>query len=85
MAIEDALTLSTLFTPDVEPADIQRRLKLYEEIRKPRVGRVRETSREIARGRESKPFIEEYMGWLLSHDTVEYAEKALAKHVEAKT
>lgn len=82
MAIEDALTLSTLFGEDVGTGEIRERLKLYEEIRKPRVGRVRETAREIARGGESKQLMEEYMGWLSAHDAVEYANDVLAKHLD---
>ena len=50
MAIEDAVTLSTLLTSDVKPKEIPGRFKLYEEIRKPRVARVREQSRQNSQG-----------------------------------
>ena len=86
MAIEDALTLATLLTPDLAPADVPARLRLYEEIRRPGVARVRDTSREIAAGREDKRATAEYKQFLAEHDAVECAKETLAKHLdEAKS
>lgn len=84
MAIEDAATLSTLFGPNVESTDISERLKLYEEIRKPRVGRVRDTARQIGMGEETVPFMKDYMGWLSSHDAVEHAKRVLSERQGTK-
>ena len=82
MAIEDGLTLSTLLPSGIEKADVHDRLKLYETIRKPRVGRVRDTSRAIgtATPQELSAINQDYMAFLSGHDAVEHAKQALAKH-----
>ena len=86
MAIEDGLTLSTLLTADVTREQLQDRLKLYEEIRKPRVGKVRDYSRMIARdGFNDREALESYLPFLIKHDAVEYAKKTLADHEAGKT
>ncbi len=85
MAIEDALTLSTLLTPDLQAEDIPGRLKLYERIRKPRVGRVRDVSRDIAKGLENPQSMRDYKHFLASHDPVEHAKQALSEYLEAKS
>ena len=77
MAIEDGAALATLISSDVRVEDIPRRLSLYEEIRKPRVSRVREASRSIAQGMETKEFVHDYMTFLSSHNVVEHAKKVL--------
>ena len=82
MAIEDALTLATLITSDLRPEEISDRLKLYEEIRRPRVGRVRDTARMIAQGLDDKKLVGEYRTFLEGHDAVGYAEEALKKWLE---
>ena len=82
MAIEDALTLSTLLTAGLHREEIPGRLKLYADIRKPRVARVRESSREIARGSDDTKFISEYRQFLDSHDAVEHAQQALSKYLK---
>ena len=79
MAIEDGITLSTFLAPDVTKEDIPDRLKLYEEIRRPRVSRVRETSRDIAKGLETIEFVHDYMIFLSSYDAVEHAKQALTE------
>jgi salicylate hydroxylase len=84
MAIEDALTLKTLLPADARPEDVPKRLKLYEEIRKPRVGRVRHTSREIAQGKETKDMIVEYRRFLSEHDAVAHADQVLQKELARK-
>ena len=85
MAIEDGVTLSTLLTPDIKVRDIPDRLKLYEEIRRPRVSRVRETSLEGAKGMETKESMQDYMMFLGSHDAVEHAKQVLFEHLEVKS
>ncbi|KAK5178166.1 hypothetical protein LTR44_009472 [Exophiala sp. CCFEE 6388] len=80
MAIEDATTLAALLPKDVGVEQVRERLDLYEQIRRPRVERVRESSREIARGREEKQFITEYRAFLTEHDTVECARRAVDEH-----
>ena len=82
MAIEDALTLSTLFTAEIEPAEVQDRLNLYERIRKPRVARVRETSRIIAAEKENREIMMEYRDFLSPHDAMAFAKQALAESLE---
>ena len=80
MAIEDALTLSTLLPSDIEKEQLRERLELYEEIRRPRVGRVRDTGRQTARGGDAdKEFMKEYFPFLAKHDAVDHAKKALAE------
>ena len=85
MAIEDAATLSTLLTSEVCVEDIPGRLKLYEVIRKPRVARVRETSRNNAKGLDDKETMIQYMEFLSSHNAVDHAKEALSQHLEAKS
>lgn len=82
MAIEDGVTLSTLLSPDVRAEDIPSRLRLYEEDRRPRVARVRETSLDIAKGLENQVLLQDYMMFLSSHDAVEHAKKVLSRHLE---
>ena len=84
MSIEDALTLSTLLPSDVKREEIVPRLKLYEEIRKPRVGRVRSTARENAQASENKEDMRAYMEFLASHDAVEHAKQALQRQSGTK-
>ncbi|KAI4125168.1 MAG: hypothetical protein LQ338_004423 [Usnochroma carphineum] len=81
MAIEDAVTLAELLPADVEVGDVEERLRLYEEIRKPRVGMVRDTGRRIARGDDS---IGKYMRALAEHDAVVFAREALAEHLHRR-
>ena len=85
MAIEDALTLATLFGEDVTAGDeagIQKRLALYERIRKPRVDRVREVSRFNGLAKEDDiPMIQDYMKFLSGHDAVAYAREVMAKEL----
>ena len=80
MAIEDATTLAVLLPEDIGLEQVRERLEMYEEIRRPRVERVRETSREMARGREDKQFITEYRAFLSEHNTVECVRRALEEH-----
>ena len=84
MAIEDAVTLSTLLTSDVKPEEIPGRFELYEEIRKPRVARVRKQSRQNALGPKDKQTRMGYMEFLSSYDAIEQAKHALSKHLKLK-
>lgn len=81
MAIEDGVTISTLFPPDVSPGEVPGRLELYEKIRRPRVSRVREASLSVAKGLENQEFMKDYMMFLSSHDAVEHAKQALAEYL----
>ena len=85
MAIEDGATIAALLSPGLEKRDIEPRLKLYEEIRRPRVSRVREASRDIAKGLENMEFVRDYMGFLSSHDAVEHAKQVLSRSLETDT
>ena len=82
MAIEDGVTLSTLLAPEIGVGDIPGRLKLYEEIRRPRVSRVREASRDVAEGLETREFMRDYMSFLSSYDAVEHAKQVLSGHLK---
>ena len=82
MAIEDGITLSTLISPDMPVEDIPGRLKLYEQIRRPRVQRVREASLDLAKGVETPDYVREFMQFLCSHDAVEHAKQELTKYLE---
>ncbi|KAL6714233.1 hypothetical protein ACLMJK_007656 [Lecanora helva] len=78
MGIEDAITLSVLFPADTPKGnEIAARLELYEKIRRPRVARVRDYSREVARGVEDLQRAKDYRYFLMSHDAVKFAEDAL--------
>ena len=83
MGIEDALTLSTLLPSGVETKDIPNRLQLYENIRRPRVATVRDTSRDIARGLDDRQRLREYFQFLTSHDAVKHAQETLEKHLKS--
>ena len=82
MAIEDGATLSVLLSPSMQIEDIPDRLELYQEIRRPRVSRVREEARMIAKGLETPESVRNYMMFLSSHNAVEYAEQMLTKFLE---
>lgn len=79
MAIEDAITLSEFLERDVERKEIPGLLKLYEDVRKPRVARVRERARETAEGSGGEGRME-YMQFLAGHDAVQYAKEKLAEY-----
>ena len=81
MAIEDALTLATLLPSGVSKGELRGRLGLYEDIRKERVGKVRDTSRLLGKAvLPDKEVREEYFPFLIKHDAVDFAKKALARH-----
>ena len=82
MAIEDGATLSVLLSSFMQIEDIPDLLKLYQEIRRPRISRVREEARMIAKGLETPESVRNYMTFLSSHDAVEYAEQMLTKFLE---
>ena len=82
MAIEDGTTLSVLLSPTTQIKDIPDRLKLYQEMRRPRVSRVREEARILAKGLETPESMRDYMMFLSSHDAVDYAEQMLTKALE---
>lgn len=85
MAIEDGVTLSTLFSREVQAGeDVSDRLKLYQEIRRPRVSRVREASLDTAKGLDNQEFMHDYMTFLSSHNAVEHATQALSKYLDDK-
>ena len=82
MAIEDAVTLATLLPSGLPVEEIEDRLQLYERIRKPRVQRVRDFSRDSARGKDDMQGMKDYREFLASHDAVEHAKRELAEHLE---
>ncbi|KAH8899009.1 FAD/NAD(P)-binding domain-containing protein [Thozetella sp. PMI_491] len=77
MAIEDAITVATLLPAGTELADIPGRLALYEEIRRPRVARVRQAGRDIAYGTQGPEYLATYMRFLVTHDAAQTAQEAL--------
>ena len=79
MAIEDAITLATLLPAGLRPDQIPSRLGAYEALRRPRVGRVRQAGRDIARGMQEKAYIAGYMAFLASFDAVGVAKEAAEK------
>lgn len=80
MSIEDAVTLSAMLPRDVKPDDIPGRLKLYQNTRIPRVGRVRDASRKIGNRKDQiePTFFKDYMQFLTSIDVVKHAQETLA-------
>ena len=81
MAIEDAVTLSVLLSGEIDGEDIQKRLGLYQEIRKGRVGRVRETARKNAKG-DNRELMRDYFKFLSEHDAVGYARQSLEEYLQ---
>ncbi|KAF6225109.1 hypothetical protein HO133_010305 [Letharia lupina] len=79
MAIEDAITLSEFLERDVERKEIPGLLKLCEDVRKPRVARVRERARQTAEGTGGEGRAE-YMQFLAGHDAVQFAKERLAEY-----
>ncbi|CAF9936813.1 hypothetical protein IMSHALPRED_010910 [Imshaugia aleurites] len=79
MAIEDAITLAEFLERDVDGEEIPALLELYEDVRKPRVARVRERAREsaVGGGVEGRA---EYMQFLAGHDAVRFAKERLAEY-----
>lgn len=75
MAIEDGVTLLTLLSPEVRVGETPGPLELYEEIRRPRVSRVGEASRDIAEGLETHEFVREYMSFFSSYDAASMSSK----------
>ena len=82
MALEDAAVLSTLLPLGTEAKDVSSRLNLYEQIRKPRLDRVRTTSRKIAADEFGKKDIMGYFAFLGEYDAVEDAKKHLAEQTK---
>lgn len=92
MAVEDAVVLGEMLQGfdgegkegrgkgglegDGDNDELERILKRFEEIRKPRVGKVREMSRRFGRGEEDKALIGGYMEWLGRYDAVEVGRGA---------
>lgn len=82
MSIEDAVTLATLLPAGTAAEEIRGRLKMYEDIRRPRVGRVRDTARLIAGGKDDdKVFTGEYMGFLAGYDAVGETRRAMEERM----
>jgi hypothetical protein len=84
MAIEYGATLATLLTSGIPPDEVPRRLKLYEELQKPSVARVRETARIIAKGLEDRELLQRYHVFLKEYDAVECAKERLLEYLEAR-
>ena len=60
---------------EVRVGEVPGRLKLYEEIRRPRVSRFREASRDIAEGLETHEFVRDDISFFSSYDTVSMSSK----------
>ena len=82
MAVEDAITLSTFVHANVEIDQLSGLLKLYEEVRNPRVGRVREAARKRIHGKPPRDEMQSYKSFLEGHDAVRYAEEKLGEYLE---
>lgn len=85
MSIEDAVTLATLLPAGTTADQILGRLQLYEYIRRPRVGRVRDTARLIAGGKDDdKVFTGEYMKYLAEYDAYQETKRAMEQHLNTQ-
>ena len=80
MGIEDAATISEFLARDVTPEELPGLFQLYEEVRKPRVARVRDQARKTAHGDLPREDMQDYMLFLLSHDAVRTARERLAEY-----
>lgn len=85
MAIEDALTLSTFLEKDVKIEDVPEMLKLYEEVRNPRVRHVRDEGRKGAEVGRSKEEMQRYRDFLQDHDAVKHAQEMLKEYKEKRS
>lgn len=77
MAIEDAIVLGELLPDAVGLEDVPARLARYEGTRKPRVGYVRDKSREIGEGLQDPKALGEYFLTLAEYNAVEVGREAL--------
>ena len=80
MAIEDAVTLSAFLEKDVKMKELPGLLKLYEDVRNPRVAGVRDAARKRLNGMPPKEELERYRDFLQNHDAVKYAQERLAEY-----
>ena len=85
MAIEDAITLSTFLEKDVKLEDVPGLLKLYEEVRNPRVTCVRDEGRLRAKRDEPKEEMQRYRNFLESHDAPKYAQEKLDEYKKKRS
>jgi salicylate hydroxylase len=79
MAIEDATTLGILLN-GADIKDVEGRLKVWEQMRRPRVSRVRQAGRTIAEG-DDPAFIKPYKQFLESYDAVQDAKAKLKEYL----
>lgn len=81
MALEDAVTLQVLFPLGTTKEQIPARFKLYEQIRKPRVARVRQAGRDIGLNKHlgDANYTKDYRRFLAEHNAVTHAQEALAE------
>ena len=82
MAIEDAVTLSAFLEKDVNMEELPGLLKLYENVRNPRVAGVRDSARQRLTGMPPKEELERYKAFLQDHDAVKYAQEKLEEYKE---
>lgn len=73
MALEDAIMLSILLPAHVRDTDIPQRLQAWEDMRRPRVARVRHDSRRTARNQMDKESYEAYFKFLIAYDPIKAA------------
>ena len=78
MAIEGAMTLTTLLPLDTLIDEIPDRLKLYQNIQRERVDTVRQESRTIARGDGSGSGVAAFLQF---HDALQHAQWRLSDHL----
>jgi salicylate hydroxylase len=70
IALEDAIVLGELLSGDLKVGDLRNRLEIFEQIRKPRAGHVRDTSRKIGRDELGHEEMLEYFTFLNGYDAV---------------
>ena len=80
MAIEDGVTLSILLDSQVPVNEVEERLRLLEELRKPRIDRIRYTGRNQEAIRDSSKDFDDYLEFLFDYDAVTQARLAVGKH-----
>ncbi|KAF7368638.1 FAD/NAD(P)-binding domain-containing protein [Mycena venus] len=83
VGVEDAATVATLFPSGTKKSDIPSRLKMFQEIRKPRAEHVSQMSTDAYKPPDEKSPEGSFVGWLapelLDYDPVAVTKAALSK------
>ncbi|KAK7039840.1 FAD/NAD(P)-binding domain-containing protein [Favolaschia claudopus] len=84
VGLEDAATLATLLPAGTKPAEVNARLSIFEQLRKPRAEYVSQMSSDAYKPPEEQGETGGFLGWLhpefMEYDPVKEAQAALGKN-----